>query len=161
MPNLVTFRDDPDSMLVMVLEHYDERMGLAEKAVILHHDMVGCCSPLTAVSSTEAGLFVSLDQRGAVDLPYIATLYGPNLAKGDFLAKYSCSEVKIGQESARHADDNVYNGLLGGRKVRTMYKTAEFWCRGFLPTPSNMQCTAYSRICRVQEYAEYTAIRRQ
>ena len=34
MPNLVMFRDDPDAMLVMALEHYDERMGLAEKAAI-------------------------------------------------------------------------------------------------------------------------------
>jgi N12 class adenine-specific DNA methylase len=41
MPNLVTFRDDPDAMLVMALEHYDERTGLAEKAAILHHDVVG------------------------------------------------------------------------------------------------------------------------
>src|SRR5215475_12503483 len=29
MPNLVMFRDDPDAMLVMALEHYDERTGLA------------------------------------------------------------------------------------------------------------------------------------
>src|ERR1700704_4616823 len=36
MPNLVTFRDDPDAMLVMALEQYDERTGLAEKAAIMH-----------------------------------------------------------------------------------------------------------------------------
>jgi SAM-dependent methyltransferase len=29
MPNLVTFRDDPDAMLVMALEHYDERTTTA------------------------------------------------------------------------------------------------------------------------------------
>ena len=34
MLNLVMFRNDPDAMLVMALEHYDERMGLAEKAAI-------------------------------------------------------------------------------------------------------------------------------
>jgi hypothetical protein len=32
---------------------------------------------------------------------------------------------------------------------------------GFLPNPPNMRCTAYSRICRVHEYAQYTAVRRQ
>ena len=75
MPNLVTFRDDPDAMLVMALEHYDERTGLAEKAAILHHDVVGRHTPRTTVQSAEEGLLVSLDQRGVVDLPYIATLY--------------------------------------------------------------------------------------
>ena len=45
MPNLVTFRDDPDAMLVMALEHYDERTGLAEKAAIMHHDVVGRHTP--------------------------------------------------------------------------------------------------------------------
>jgi SAM-dependent methyltransferase len=41
MPNLVTFRDDPDAMLVMALEHYDEHTGTATKAAIMHHDVVG------------------------------------------------------------------------------------------------------------------------
>ena len=75
MPNLVTFRDDPDAMLVMALEHYDERTGMAEKAAIMHHDVVGRHTPRTTVQSAEEGLLVSLDQRGVVDLPYIATLY--------------------------------------------------------------------------------------
>jgi N12 class adenine-specific DNA methylase len=71
----VTFRDDPDAMLVMALEQYDERTGLAEKAPIMHHDVVGRRPPLTMVQSAEEGLLVSLDQRGVVDLPYMATLY--------------------------------------------------------------------------------------
>jgi SAM-dependent methyltransferase len=75
MPNLVTFRDDPDAMLVMALEHYDEHTGRAEKAAILHHDVVGRHAPRTTVQSAEEGLLVSLDQRGRVDLPFIATLY--------------------------------------------------------------------------------------
>src|SRR5713101_7272860 len=75
MPNLVTFRDDPDAMLVMALEHYDERTGTAEKAAIIHRDVVGRRAPITTVQSAEAGLLISLDQRGVVDLLYIATLY--------------------------------------------------------------------------------------
>src|SRR5712692_119465 len=55
-----------------------------------------------------------------------ATQVGPNLAKGDFSAKHSRSEAKIGQESARHADQNAQNAALGGRKVRTMGRLRTF-----------------------------------
>lgn len=58
--------------------------------------------------------------------PHPAPEEGPNLAKGDFLAKYSRSEAKISQEPARHADQNVQNGVLGGRKVHTMCKRRGF-----------------------------------
>jgi N12 class adenine-specific DNA methylase len=75
MPNLVKFRDDPDAMLVMSLEHYDEVTGRAEKAAIMHRDVVGRSPPITSVNSAEEGLLVSLDQKGMVDLPYIASLY--------------------------------------------------------------------------------------
>src|SRR5215470_9155025 len=46
MPNLLIFRDDPDAMLVMALEHYDERTGTAKKAAILHQDVVGRRPPI-------------------------------------------------------------------------------------------------------------------
>jgi N12 class adenine-specific DNA methylase len=75
MPNLVKFKDDPDAMLVMSLEHYNEENGTATKASIMHQDVVGRLTPITAVESAEAGLLVCLDHRGDVDLPYIATLY--------------------------------------------------------------------------------------
>jgi len=76
MPNLVKFREDPDAMLVMSLEDYDEMTGKAAKAAIMQKDVVGRNAPITKVASAEEGLLVSLDQRGAVDLPFIATLYG-------------------------------------------------------------------------------------
>src|SRR5438270_1870175 len=76
MPNLVKFREDPDAVLVMSLEEYDEVTGKAAKAAILQKDVVGKNPPVTSVRSAEEGLLVSLDQRGAVDLPFIATLYG-------------------------------------------------------------------------------------
>jgi N12 class adenine-specific DNA methylase len=76
MPNLVKFREDPDAMLVMSLEEYDETTGEAQKAPIMQKDVVGKSPPITSVTSAEEGLLVSLDQRGAVDLPFIATLYG-------------------------------------------------------------------------------------
>ena len=76
MPNLVKFREDPDAMLVMALEDYDEVTGTATKAAIMHHDVVGRPPPVVAVRSAEDGLLVALDHRGTVDLPYIAALYG-------------------------------------------------------------------------------------
>jgi len=76
MPNLVKFREDPDAMLVMSLEDYDEVTGKAAKAAILKKDVVGPAPPVTSVASAEEGLLVSLDRRGAVDLSYIASLYG-------------------------------------------------------------------------------------
>lgn len=76
MPNLVKFREDPDAMLVMSLEDYDEVTGKAAKAPILQKDVVGKTPAVTAVGSAEEGLLVSLDKRGAIDLPFIADLYG-------------------------------------------------------------------------------------
>jgi N12 class adenine-specific DNA methylase len=76
MPNLVKFREDPDAMLVMSLEDYDDVTGRATKAAIMERDVVGKTPPVTQVRSAEEGLLVSLNQRGTVDLPYIASLYG-------------------------------------------------------------------------------------
>jgi N12 class adenine-specific DNA methylase/SAM-dependent methyltransferase len=76
MPNLVKFKEDPDAMLVMSLEDYDEVTGKAAKAAIMTRDVVGKTPPVTQVRSAEEGLLVSLNQKGAVDLPFIGTLYG-------------------------------------------------------------------------------------
>ncbi len=75
MPNLVKFKEDPDAMLVMSLEDYDEVTGKAAKAAIMTKDVVGKTPPITHVRSAEEGLLVSLNQRGTVDVDYIATLY--------------------------------------------------------------------------------------
>jgi N12 class adenine-specific DNA methylase len=76
MPNLVKFREDPDAMLVMSLEEYDDATGTAVKAAILQKDVVGKIPPITHVANAEDGLLVSLNQRGAIDLGLIGTLYG-------------------------------------------------------------------------------------
>ena len=76
MPNLVKFREDPDAMLVMSLEDYDESTAKATKAAIMVKDVVGKTPPVTHVRTAEEGLLVSLNQRGMVDLPFIAMLYG-------------------------------------------------------------------------------------
>jgi len=81
MPNIVKFKEDPDAMLVMSLEDYDESTGKAAKAAIMTKDVVGKTPPITQVRSAEEGLLVSLNQRGAVDLPFIGALYGKQKAQ--------------------------------------------------------------------------------
>src|ERR1043165_604487 len=76
MPNLMKFREDPDAMLVMSLEDYDEATDRAVKAAIMTKDVVGKHAPVPSVRNAEEGLLVSLDQRSKVDMPLIATLYG-------------------------------------------------------------------------------------
>ena len=58
MPNLVKFREDPDAMLVMSLEEYDEITGRAAKAAIMTKDVVGPTPPVTHVDSAEEGLLL-------------------------------------------------------------------------------------------------------
>ena len=70
------FKEDPDAMLVMALEEYDEVTGAAAKAPVLLRDVVGPRLPVTCVTTAEDGLLASLDHRGGIDLVYIATLYG-------------------------------------------------------------------------------------
>ncbi|HWG44330.1 MAG TPA: DEAD/DEAH box helicase family protein, partial [Gemmataceae bacterium] len=76
MPNIVKFRDAPYAMLVLALEDYDEATGTAKKAAIMQKDVVGKQAPITHVHNAEEGLLVSLDRKGAVDLPFIRQLYG-------------------------------------------------------------------------------------
>ena len=59
--------------------------------------------------------------RGA---PGLCSADGPNLAKGDFLAKYSRSEAKTGENC--HADRGAPYGALSGRKVRIMGRLRSF-----------------------------------
>ena len=76
MPNIVKFKEDPDAMIVLALEDYDEVTAKAARAPILLRDVVGKSPPITTVASAEEGLLVSLDRTGGVDLELIARLYG-------------------------------------------------------------------------------------
>ena len=75
MPNLTIFRDDPDSVIVMALEEYDEETDTATKAAILLRDVVGHLPEVTEAASAEEALLVSLNTTGAVKLPLMAQLY--------------------------------------------------------------------------------------
>jgi N12 class adenine-specific DNA methylase len=111
-------------MLVMALEHYDERTGLAEKAAIMHHDVVGRHTPRTTVQSAEEGLLVSLDQRGLVDLPYIATLYAAPVRQiiaelGDLI--YQDPDTQAWHTADVYLSGNVRAKLVAAERAGSAY----------------------------------------
>jgi N12 class adenine-specific DNA methylase len=122
MPNLVKFREDPDAMLVMALEEYDEVTGEAKKAPILLKDVVGRTPPVTRVTSAEEGLLVSLNNKGVVDLPYICQLYGKDekavtAELGDLI--YFDPETKRWETADAYLSGNVRAKLAAAEKAGT------------------------------------------
>src|SRR5437899_5508700 len=124
MRNLVKFREDPDAMLVMSLEDYDEVTGKATKAAIMSKDVVGKTPPITQVRSAEEGLLVSLNQRGTVDLPLIGTLYGKT--KGEIVAElgdliFPDPESRTWQTADAYLSGNVRAKLAAAQAAGPQY----------------------------------------
>ena len=118
MPNLVKFREDPDAMLVMALEDYDEVTGNAAKAPILLRDVVGKSPPITSVASAEEGLLVSLDRTGGIDVALISRLYGK--PEGAIIAELGDLIYRDPESQAWQTADAYLSG-----NVREKLKTAE------------------------------------
>src|ERR1700676_1199823 len=111
-------------MLVMSLEEYDELAGKAAKAAIMTKDVVGKTPPITHVRSAEEGLLVSLNQRGAVDLPFIGTLYGKTKAEivaelGDLI--FPDPESKQWETADAYLSGNVRAKLAGAQSAGPQY----------------------------------------
>jgi N12 class adenine-specific DNA methylase len=124
MPNIVKFKEDPDAMLVMSLEDYDEVTGKATKAAIMMKDVVGKTPPITHVRSAEEGLLVSLNQRGTVDLPFIGTLYGKPKAQivaelGDLI--FPDPESRTWQTADAYLSGNVRAKLAVAERAGPQY----------------------------------------
>ena len=90
----------------------------------MRKDVVGPKPPITHVTSAEEGLLVSLDHRGAVDLPYIAKLYGkpePEIAAelGDLI--YLDPESKQWQTADAYLSGNVRDKLKIAEAAGTEY----------------------------------------
>ena len=124
MPNLVKFKEDPDAMLVMSLENYDEVTASADKAAIMLKDVVGKTPPVTRVNNAEEGLLVSLNQRGSVDLPFIASLYGKPEEQivdelGDLI--FHDPESKTWQTSDAYLSGNVRAKLATAEQAGHQY----------------------------------------
>jgi N12 class adenine-specific DNA methylase len=124
MPNLVKFKEDPDAMLVMSLEDYDEATGRAAKAAIMSRDVVGKTPPVTRVRSAEEGLLVSLNQHGAVYLDYIAKLYGKPESQvtqelGDLI--FQDPETAKWESADAYLSGNVREKLVAAEKSGSQY----------------------------------------
>jgi len=136
MPNLVKFKEDPDAMLVMSLEDYDEVTARATKAAIMTRDVVGKTPPVTQVRSAEEGLLVSLNQRGTVDMGFIAQLYGKPEEQiitelGDLI--YHDPESKDWQTADAYLSGNVRAKLAAALAAGPAYAGNAETLRGVQP----------------------------
>ena len=72
--NTSAFRGDPDLPLLLSLEHYDSETGRATKAAIFRERTIQKHRATPAVSTPQEALLVALNERGCVDLDYLAGL---------------------------------------------------------------------------------------
>jgi N12 class adenine-specific DNA methylase len=72
--NVIAFRGDPDLPLLLSLEQYDAQSGRATKAAIFRERTIQRHRPTPQVSTPEEALLVALNERGGVDLDFMATL---------------------------------------------------------------------------------------
>ncbi len=87
-------------------------------------DVVGKTPPVTHVRSAEEGLLVSLNQRGTVDLPFIATLYGKPEEQviaelGDLI--FHDPESKAWQTADAYLSGNVRAKLAAAERAGPAY----------------------------------------
>src|SRR5947209_9955102 len=80
--------------------------------------------PITQVRSAEEGLLVSLNQKGAVDLPFIGTLYGK--AKGEIVAElgeliFPDPESRTWQTADAYLSGNVRAKLAAALSAGPLY----------------------------------------
>src|SRR3989442_3066035 len=91
----------------------------------MHEVVVGVRPPLTTVQSAGEGLLVSLDQRGVVDLPYIATLYNAPVRQiiaelGDLL--YQDPDTQAWQTADAYLSGNVRAKLAAAERAGAAYE---------------------------------------
>ena len=72
--NTSAFRGDPDLPLLLSLEHYDEESGRATKAAIFRERTIQRKQPIAKADTPPEALLVTLNERGCVDLDYLAQL---------------------------------------------------------------------------------------
>lgn len=72
--NTSAFRGDPDLPLLLSLELYDEETGRAAKAAIFRERTIQKKRPTVQTDAPHEALLVTLNERGCVDLDYLAGL---------------------------------------------------------------------------------------
>ncbi|HEY9644987.1 MAG TPA: SNF2-related protein [Chroococcidiopsis sp.] len=74
--NKLVFRDDPDYPLLLALERYDRETKTATKTAIFADRVIQSHQEKTTANSPKEALLYSLNERGRVDLDYVARLVG-------------------------------------------------------------------------------------
>ena len=72
--NVIAFRGDPDLPLLLSLEHYDPESSRATKAAIFRERTIQKHRPPPNLTTPQEALLVTLNERGCVDLDYLAGL---------------------------------------------------------------------------------------
>jgi N12 class adenine-specific DNA methylase len=72
--NVIAFRGDPDLPLLLSLEHYDPESGRAAKAAIFRERTIQRQRRVPQASTPAEALLVTLNERGGVDLDFMANL---------------------------------------------------------------------------------------
>jgi hypothetical protein len=72
--NVNAFRGDPDLPLLLSLEHYDPATGHATKAAIFRERTIQKKRAVPQVNTPQEALLVTLNERGCVDIDYLASL---------------------------------------------------------------------------------------
>jgi N12 class adenine-specific DNA methylase len=116
--NVIAFRGDPDLPLLLSLEHYDPESGRATKAAIFRERTIQRQRPVPRVSTPAEALLVTLNERGSVDLDFMANLL--HRPPSEFLADLK-GTVFLNPQTHRWETEDEY---LSGN-VRTKLTVAE------------------------------------
>ena len=79
--NTLVFREDPDYPLLLALENYDQETKTATKTDIFSSRVIQAHKERTEADSPKEALLYSLNERGRVDLDYIAGLVDQSSAE--------------------------------------------------------------------------------
>jgi N12 class adenine-specific DNA methylase len=72
--NALAFRGDPDLPLLFSLENYDSETNKAVKTAIFRERTIQKQKPITSAESPKEAVILSLNEKGRVDLPHMASL---------------------------------------------------------------------------------------
>jgi N12 class adenine-specific DNA methylase len=116
--NTTVFRGDPDLPLLLSLEHYDRETHRAAKAAIFRERTLERHRPIPEIATPKDALLVTLNERGCVDLDYLAGLL--HRPPADFLPELK-GVLFLNPQTRRWETDDEY---LSGN-VRAKLTAAE------------------------------------
>jgi hypothetical protein len=108
--NTSAFRGDPDLPLLLSLERYDEESGRATKAAIFRERTIQKRRAVPQVGTPQEALLVTLNERGCVDLDYLAGLL--HRKPSDFLPDLKGTIFLNPQTKRWETEDDYLSGIV-------------------------------------------------